>query len=527
MSLYRQYRPKTFADVAGQSPIVDTLNQAVAQNKLSHAYLFAGIRGTGKTSIARILAKELLTRGIEDDVLKRNILQAIEEGNLVDLIEIDAASNRGIDDIRSLLEKIQFTPVVAKAKVYIIDEVHMLTKEAFNALLKTLEEPPAYAFFILATTELHKIPATIQSRCQRFLFRQIREEDVVGRLRFIADAESIGIDDKALKAIAHHSGGSMRDAISLLDQLRSLTKDITMQDVKERIGESGHEYVEQLLAAIDTGDATTIVTIVRSMEESAVPFENVTRLLLEEVRNRLHTAVLEKKNTAPFVRMLDAFMDTIRDLRIAPVPGLVLESTLLSLAQPQTAAPVDTVKPATPQPTTPAIPPTSNLQPATSNQPPAVTESKPITPSITADPKIPDNRLPVTDNAVVAQPSSPGLRYPISDLPTTPPAVDLSSLKNAWPDIVAKTEPAYVRMSLKNGQLHAVEGNTVVLVFGSSFHRDKASSPEGARSVDEAMEQVFKVPLKLKCVLEADVRSSGVVPHAEAVNLAEAAADIF
>lgn len=523
MSLYRQYRPKTFADVAGQSPIVDTLNQAVLQDKLAHAYLFAGIRGTGKTSIARILAKELLTRGAEDEVLKRNILQAIEEGNLVDLIEIDAASNRGIDDIRSLLEKIQFTPVVAKAKVYIIDEVHMLTKEAFNALLKTLEEPPAYAFFILATTELHKIPATIQSRCQRFLFRQIREEDVVGRLRFIADAESISIDDKALKAIAHHSGGSMRDAISLLDQLRSLTKDITMQDVKERIGESGHEYVEQLLAAIDTGDATTIVTIVRSMEESAVPFENVTRLLLEEVRNRLHTGVLEKKNTAPFVRMLDAFMDTIRDLRIAPVPGLVLESTLLSLAQPQTAAPVEIVKPANVQPATPAIPPTSNPStPLTVNQQP-VTNQPP-----TASPVLEKKPEPIVAAASEPiTPNIPDLRSPITDLPTTPGVVDLTSLKTAWPDIVAKTEPAYVRMSLKNGQLHAVEGNTVVLVFGSSFHRDKASSPEGARSVDAAMEQVFKVPLKLKCVLEADVRNSGVVPHAEAVNLAEAAADIF
>ncbi|UPA22291.1 DNA polymerase III subunit gamma/tau [Candidatus Peribacteria bacterium] len=505
MSLYRQYRPKTFADVAGQSPIVDTLNQAVLQDKLAHAYLFAGIRGTGKTSIARILAKELLTRGVEDEVLTRNILQAIEEGNLVDLIEIDAASNRGIDDIRSLLEKIQFTPVVAKAKVYIIDEVHMLTKEAFNALLKTLEEPPAYAFFILATTELHKIPATIQSRCQRFLFRQIREEDVVGRLRFIADAESISIDDKALKAIAHHSGGSMRDAISLLDQLRSLTKDITMQDVKERIGESGHEYVEQLLTAIQTGDTGTIVTIVRSMEESAVPFENVTRLLLEEVRKQLHTAVQDKKNTAPFVRVLDAFMDTIRDLRIAPVPGLVLESTLLSLTQPQTVAPVEMAKPVISQPAAPVI----QKVPAPVVTPAApVTESKPIA-SPVADPEIPNNQLPITDN------------------PTAPAAVDLMSLKNAWPDIVAKTEPAYVRMSLKNGHLHAVEGNNIIVVFGSSFHRDKASSPEGARSIDTVMESIFKVPLRIKCVLESDVRSSGVVPHAEAVNLAEAAADIF
>lgn len=508
MSLYRQYRPKTFADVAGQSPIVDTLNQAVAQDKLSHAYLFAGIRGTGKTSIARILAKELLTRGIEDEVLKKNILQAIEEGNLVDLIEIDAASNRGIDDIRSLLEKIQFTPVVAKAKVYIIDEVHMLTREAFNALLKTLEEPPAYAYFILATTELHKIPATIQSRCQRFLFRQIREEDVIGRLQFIADAEKISIEHAALKAIAHHSGGSMRDAISLLDQLRSLTTEITMQDVKERIGESGHEYVEQLLDAIATGDRSTIVTIVRSMEETAVPFENVTRLLLEEVRNRLHTAVNEKKDTTQFVRMLDAFMDTIRDLRIAPVPGLVLESTLLSLTQPQAAAV------AAPAPVAP-----SALKPA-----PVVIAPPVQTPSAPAPTPVIEKKEAPAPVAAAPQPE------PVTDV-RSPVAgnssVDLQAIKAVWPQIVAKAEPPFVRMSLKDGHLHAVEGNNVVVAFGSTFHRDKASSPEGARSVDDALQTHFKIPLRLKCVLESDVHGKGPQPTIESVNLVEAAADIF
>ncbi len=507
MSLYRQYRPKTFADVAGQSPIVDTLNQAVAQDKLSHAYLFAGIRGTGKTSIARILAKELLTRGIEDDVLKKNIIQAIEEGNLVDLIEIDAASNRGIDDIRSLLEKIQFTPVVAKAKVYIIDEVHMLTREAFNALLKTLEEPPAYAYFILATTELHKIPATIQSRCQRFLFRQIREEDVIGRLQFIADAEKISIEHAALKAIAHHSGGSMRDAISLLDQLRSLTTEITMQDVKERIGESGHEYVEQLLDAITKGDRSTIVTIVRSMEETAVPFENVTRLLLEEVRNRLHTAVNEKKDTTQFVRMLDAFMDTIRDLRIAPVPGLVLESTLLSLTQPAVAA-------ATPAPVAVATPkpaPVTVATPQSQPQSTPVIEKKEEVPAPAAAKPEPQP-APVTEN---------------SSQVTDNKAVDLQAIKAVWPQIVAKAEPPFVRMSLKDGHLHAVEGNNVVVAFGSTFHRDKASSPEGARSVDDALQTHFKIPLRLKCVLESDVHGKGPQPTIESVNLVEAAADIF
>lgn len=502
MSLYRQYRPQTFADVAGQSPIVDTLIQAVAQNNIAHAYLFAGIRGTGKTSIARILAKEILTRDMDDAVLKEGILKSIQEGNLVDLIEIDAASNRGIDDIRSLLEKIQFTPVVAGAKVYIIDEVHMLTKEAFNALLKTLEEPPAYAYFILATTELHKIPATIQSRCQRFLFRQIREEDTIRRLRLIADAESINIEDNALQAIAHTSGGSMRDAISLLDQLRSLSANITIADVKEHTGESGHEYMEQILHAVQNGDRQTIITLVRTMEEAAVPFENVTRLLLEEVRSRMHAAIDKQQDATPFVTMLDTLMSCIRSLRIAPVPGLVLESSLLMLAgkseemSNNESQKFENVKPANLQPATPKEPQTSNEQPATRNV-------------------APDLRLVRRSLSEVGS--------PIADHPS----IDLSALRAAWPQIVEKVEPAFVRMSLKNGRLHAVDGNHVIVAFGSSFHRDKASSPEGARTVDEAMEALFHIPLKLQCVLDTDLQSGPVIAHEEVVNLAEAAADIF
>ena len=194
MSLYLTYRPLSFADVTGQDHVVTTLEQAAQKGKLAHAYLFAGNRGTGKTSVARILAKTMMMQGIEDETMQKQIKKGVEEGSIVDLLEIDAASNRGIDDIRDLIEKIQFSPVVCNAKVYIIDEVHMLTKEAFNALLKTLEEPPAYAYFILATTERNKIPTTIQSRCQCFPFRNIRDEDIVRRLQFIADSEKIEAD---------------------------------------------------------------------------------------------------------------------------------------------------------------------------------------------------------------------------------------------------------------------------------------------------------------------------------------------
>jgi DNA polymerase III subunit gamma/tau len=330
MSLYRKYRPQSFADVVGQDHIVTTLEQAAAQGKLTHAYLFAGSRGTGKTSVARILAKILMIRTIEDETIQRQILRGVEEGSIVDLLEIDAASNTGVENIRDLIEKIQFSPVVASAKVYIIDEVHMLSKGAFNALLKTLEEPPPYAYFILATTELHKIPQTIQSRCQCFPFRAIREEDITRRLQYIADQERISIDREAVRAIARHGTGALRDAISLLDQLRSLPK-ITVGDVEERIGAAGHEEVETVLAAIAQGDADAIIAAVERVEEAGVPLDTFLRQILGAVRSAMHEAVGRGEPIDSFLRTLDILLHAMRDVRIAPVPGLILESVLLSL----------------------------------------------------------------------------------------------------------------------------------------------------------------------------------------------------
>ncbi len=491
MSLYRKYRPKVFADVAGQEHIVTTLEQAVKQDKLAHAYLFAGTRGTGKTSIARILAKELLTKGIENEKIREQILEAIDEGNLVDLIEIDAASNRGIDDIRSLLEKIQFSPVIAKAKVYIIDEVHMLTREAFNALLKTLEEPPPYAFFLLATTELHKIPATIQSRCQRFLFRHIREEDTIRRLQYIVDQEHITIDRAALRAIAHHAQGSLRDAISLLDQLRSL-ESIELTDVKQRIGETGHEYVEQILEALRNRDAQAVIEISQRMEGMAVPLENFVRLLLGELHTQLRGAVEAKQDTSELLRALSRLLETIRDLRIAPVPGLVFESALLELCQ-KTTIPAVSIPP--PQ----ATPPTS----ATHRTASPVIEKKE------------QNAMKEETNVVADIPA-----------PITAPDVTLEKVEEFWPEILKDLEPASVRMSLKNGHLNALEGTTLRLSFTSAFHRDKVSTIEAARAIESALEKIFKKSLRIKCMLETE-EDKPTVANAEAVNLAEAAAEIF
>ncbi len=498
MSLYREYRPKTFDDVAGQEAIVSTLQQAIKQDKLAHAYLLAGTRGTGKTTTARILAKAILTHGMEDETLKRQVVEAVEDGSLVDLTEIDAASNRGIDDIRSLLEKIQFTPVVAKAKVFIIDEVHMLTREAFNALLKTLEEPPAYAYFILATTEIHKIPATIQSRCQRFLFRQISIEDIVGRLRYIATQEKIEIDDEALTAIARHVGGSMRDAVSLLDQLRSLPN-ITIDDIRQRIGESGHAHVAQMMDALANADRTEILRIVRELEATAVPMESFLRMLLAEARARLHQAIDANQETRTPLRLMDALLEALKDVRIAPVPGLVVESALLSLCSTD-GNPAHAPTPAPKREPVPSSPPTPSVPP----------KPAPVEPNPTPPPT----------------PPAPQAAQQKAEEPAAAGDIALTDVLKAWPTIVDGAQPAFVKMSLKNGQPVDVQGNVIVVRFTSTFHKDKASSAESGSSIEDAIKKALGAPMKVKFTMDAD-GPTPKAPAGESVNLAEAALDVF
>jgi DNA polymerase III subunit gamma/tau len=485
MSLYRQYRPQSFEDVVGQDPVITTLRQASESGKLAHAYLLAGTRGTGKTSTARILAKTLLTNGITDPVLKEQIGKAVEDGTLVDLVEIDAASNTGVDNIRDLIEKIQFTPVVAAAKVYIIDEVHMLSKGAFNALLKTLEEPPPYAYFILATTELHKIPATIQSRCQRFLFRRISEHDIAGRLRHIADTEGIKADDDALLAIAHHAEGGMRDAISLLDQLRSLPA-VTLQDVKERIGETGHDAVEKMLSALETGDRTLLLQTVRGLEETGTPLETFVRLMLETVRERLHDRIKNNQSTESLEPLLAALLQTVRDLRASPLPALTLESSLLSLLPKPSSSEDDKLRATRDVPKQDARSP----QPVAAPAPPTPAES----------PTIPAPSIPSS-------------------------ALNLDTLRSKWNEILEQVEPPSARMSQKNGRIHTAQGSDLILAFSSAFHRDKASATEGLHNLEEAVTQALGMPVKVRCILDSDLHGPPV--RQEEIDLASAVTDIF
>jgi len=490
MSLYLKYRPKSFADVVGQEHIVTTLEHAVERNQLVHAYLFFGPRGTGKTSVARILAKILLIRGIENEEVEQQIVKSVDLGTMVDLIEIDAASNRGIDDVRELKEKVQFSPNIAAAKVYIIDEVHMMTKEAFNALLKTLEEPPAHTFFILATTELHKVPDTIQSRCQRFPFREITEEDIVRALQNIADRERITIDRGALRAISRHVGGGMRDAVALLDQLSSLGK-ITEEDVRLRIGESAEEYVDHLWEALDSHDRKKALDIAASLESNGVSLEVFLRQLLSRSRRDLHERIEAKLDTAPVLERIDAIFQALKDLRLSPVPIVALEVALVHLCKEERE----------------------------------IQEEKPR-----REKQQKLEEKPVAQHVLPKQPPAPEPQKRQQDATIVAAPLTMEELSNAWEKIMANVPTASVRMSLKDAVVQQMKDGKVTIVFSSKFHRDKVADPKSLHQVEEALKLHFMRFVPVECILHAsdDERSAhGTDGDGDRVNVAEAVLEIF
>jgi len=296
-SLYRKWRPQTFEDIIGQKHITQTLINAISLNRISHAYIFSGPRGVGKTTTARILAKSLncVEGPTPHPCNKCARCIRITDGYSMDVIEIDGASNRGIDDIRDLRNKVKFAPAEGKYKVYIIDEVHMLTTEAFNALLKTLEEPPSHVIFIFATTNPHKIPSTILSRCQWFNFRRIALEDIVAKLKMIVKDEKLKIDDKALDIIARNSTGSMRDAESVLDQIIAYCgKEITSQSVGEVLGIIEEEVFFELIEAIIKNDTLKGIEIINRTSDLGGDASQFIKNLMEYVHNLSLAKVCQK-----------------------------------------------------------------------------------------------------------------------------------------------------------------------------------------------------------------------------------------
>ncbi|MBX4190481.1 DNA polymerase III subunit gamma/tau [Candidatus Saccharibacteria bacterium] len=311
-ALYRNYRPRSFKELLGQDHVTSTLEKALKSGKISHAYLFTGPRGVGKTSAARILAHVA------------NDLPYSDETMHLDIIEIDAASNRRIDEIRDLREKVAIAPVVGKYKVYIIDEVHMLTREAFNALLKTLEEPPAHTIFILATTESHKLPETIISRTQRFEFKPLAGPQMVKHLQAIAKQEKIDITSGALELLAEYGTGSFRDSISYLDQLSSSGERVTEEEVRKVLGLPPKQGINDLISSIQNGDSAGLLNYLQGLKDSGVDASAIAASLAKQLRQLL----IKGESQTVFVKLLKQLMEVPGSAR----PYDYLEICLLEAA---------------------------------------------------------------------------------------------------------------------------------------------------------------------------------------------------
>ena len=333
-ALYRKWRPKVFADVKGQEHITTTLKNELNNNRLSHAYLFTGSRGTGKTTCAKILSKAVncLKPKDGDPCGKCDICLGLDNGSILDVSEIDAASNNGVDNIRDLREEAAFTPVAAKYRVYIIDEVHMLSAGAFNALLKTLEEPPPHVLFILATTEAHKIPATILSRCQRFDFKRIDPEAMTERLVFVAKKEGAKLDNDAALLIARLADGALRDALSILDQCIGQSKTVDSEVVCKVAGLAGREYLYELSECVKKRDSSNIIEIIDRLHGESLDMERLCEELIGHFRNLMILKTV--KDGSGFITLSKSEIERLSEQATGfPLPLILysldmLESTL-------------------------------------------------------------------------------------------------------------------------------------------------------------------------------------------------------
>jgi DNA polymerase III subunit gamma/tau len=338
-SLYRKYRSQTFADLVGQEAASRALQGAIVSARVAHAYLFSGSRGTGKTSAARLLAKAINCSGRSRDSAEPcNKCQSCLEmtaGSALDLIEIDAASNRGIDEIRDLREKVNLAPAIGPFKVYIIDEAHMLTEPAFNALLKTLEEPPAHVVFVLCTTDAQKIPLTVIGRCQQFVFRRHSEDQIVARLSHIAGAEDVKVDADAMQLIARTAQGSMRDAVGLLDQLVPLTSGpINLESARSLLGIADPRLLDSLLDDVLAGRAAEALDELNRVYSAGAELRQVVRGLMEGCRDRLVAALTRRDNATArrLSSVLDSLLHLDGEVRRHAEPRFLVEATLARLA---------------------------------------------------------------------------------------------------------------------------------------------------------------------------------------------------
>jgi DNA polymerase-3 subunit gamma/tau len=537
VALYRQWRPQDFENLVGQKHISVTLKNAIISKKIAHAYLFSGPRGTGKTSTAKILAKSLnCIHGPTPEPC--NVCancESINSGTSMDVFEIDAASNRGIDEIRELRETVKFAPVDGQYKVYIIDEVHMLTTEAFNALLKTLEEPPAHVVFILATTEAHKIPATIHSRCQRYDFRRIGAVEIEGRLAAVVKHEGLSVASDALKLIASHADGGLRDALSILDQCTTMENGIITADkVRQLLGLIGHEWVWRITEALIERNFKTVLLALGEL----ISLGKDVRQILLEIALYMRSIMLFK--AAPDIDSIelygddrqvlarhseqfqhDELIDMIKILneganeaKWAPEPRITAEMTLLSLCRRSASHDVASLLERIV-----ALEAKLSGTPAVQREPRNLRNVEPVRPDNSAK-SVEVKPLVATIIEVEKVKEEPSHQHPEQESPIMDSSSS-SDVKEIWDNVLKELVASgkrSVHACVSQGKLISLNDKQATVQFAAAFPKERTEKDDYRTMIEKVLAQFCGKTVQLCCILGSGTVNSNKMPVAPPEN---------
>ena len=529
-ALYRKWRPQRFADVVGQTAIVTALQNQISAGRIGHAYLFTGTRGTGKTTCAKIFAKAVncLDTSSPDPCGECEICKGIDSGSVMDIIEMDAASNNGVDDIRDLRDEVAYLPSVCKYKVYIIDEVHMLSTAAFNALLKTMEEPPEHVIFILATTEVQKVPVTILSRCQRYDFTRITADDIAGRLLYVAGQEKIELDENAAQLIGRLADGAMRDALSILDTCAGVDNHVDEALVRRMAGVTDRGYLFEISDAIAAGDSVTALEKIAELRQQSVDMRRLCMELAGHYRNLMLCALpggtslltgISPEEEAAYtqrrdfpqreaIRAVNAFGSALEKMSRGTDQRIELELAIFSLTQPETAAaPVIIQQPA---PAAPAVPQAFASAPRAYTAAPPVQAAPSVVPPVVQPQSVPaaapdDVPPPIDDDPPFLQPElKPAPQQtpaPVPPAPAAPAPRKAEPPRRAgplepfafWPAVLADLEENDAMLiSFLRGTRAYCDGKRVLFECSDAFRDYIRNNREVSKRLKETIYRVSR-----------------------------------